>query len=317
MSEFDIRIYCIPSEAGTHFAGQSKAPDAFLYKAKFGLKLASIGCKVVSTVPKFFPHETAQWVPAEKINGVRNEQNAFNVLKFTHTFLTAPYLIEPRFPIFLGGDCSITPAVFSSFTRWHQGKRAGLLYMDGDADLTLPSQTTAEGSSGILDSMVMSHLTRRKGGLKSMEIFSQPDGSSLVNPENTVLFGFDPLQPATEHWVYLLENGFKAFTRPSVQADPIGCATKALQWLESRVDVIMLHFDVDVIDSGMFPLANYPHYAGLEFEQAMSAINVFLKSRKVMGLVITEVNPNNDPNGWMVEKLVDSLVQSFKNRKNA
>ena len=184
--------------------------------------------------------------------------------------------LHESFPIILGGDCSITPAVFSAFTHWHQNKRIGLLYVVGDADLTLPSQTSTEASSGILDSMVMTPLTRRDGGLQQMKEFSRPDGSAFVTPDNVVLFGFDPLQPATEHWVYLVENGLKYLTRPTVQRDPVGSARKALKYLEERVDIILLHFDVDVIDSGLFPLANDPHYAGLRFEKAISAINSFL-----------------------------------------
>ena len=202
----------------------------------------------------------------------------------------------------------------------------GLLYIDGDADLTLPSQTSAEGSSGILDSMNMSHLTRRDGSLKQTSEFSRPDGSALITPDNVVLFGFDPLQPATEHWVYLVENGFKCFTRPTVQRDLVGSVRTALQYLEEQVDVILLHFDVDVIDSGLFPLANYPHYAGLKFKEAMLVIDMFLRCETVKGLIVTEVSPNNDA-AWvdreasgekpltMIQRLVDwimpSLVQRF------
>ena len=141
-----------------------------------------------------------------------------------------------------------------------------------------------------------------------MKAFGHPDGSRFLTPENVGRFGFDPLQPATEHWVYLLENGFKCFTRPTVKTSPVECAEKAVKWLEERVDVIPLHFDVDVIDSGVFPLANYPHYAGLPFEGVMGATNIFLPSEKVRGLVVNEVNPNNDPTGIMVTKLVDGLV---------
>lgn len=151
-----------------------------------------------------------------------------------------------------------------------------------------------------------------------MKAFSRP-AAPLVTPDNVVLFGFDPLQLATEHWVYLLENGFKCFTRPSVQRAPVACAREALQYLEERVDVIVLHFDVDVIDSAAFPLANYPHYAGLGFEEAMSAVETFLGCEKVRGLVITEINPNNDVirsgERSMVERLVGRLVTGLSKRR--
>lgn len=148
-----------------------------------------------------------------------------------------------------------------------------------------------------------------------MRAFARPDGSPLVNPDNIVFFGFDPLQPATEHWIYLLENGYKAFSQPTVQADPVGCVTQAIHWLGERVDVIFVHFDVDVIDSGQFPLANYPHYKGLSIDQSMAVLDQALNAPKVNSLPITEVNPNNDADGRMIQQIVDGVVHGMARRK--
>ena len=147
-----------------------------------------------------------------------------------------------------------------------------------------------------------------------MSTFVRPDGEPLINPENIVLFGFDPLQPSAEHFTYLLEQRFKSFSRPTVRADSTGSAKAALDWLKERVDVILLHFDVDVIDSGDFPLANYPHYAGVQAGEAWDAVKVFLEEEMVRGVVVTEVNPNNDPEGWMVKDLVNALTDGLAER---
>lgn len=220
------------------------------------------------------------------------------------------------FPMLLGGDCSITPAILASLSALiPEGQTFGLLYIDGDADLTLPAQTDSDGSTAIMDSMCITHLTGRPGGLESMRAFARADGTPLINPENIVLFGFDPLQPATEHWVYLLENGYKAFTRPTVQSDPGRCTKEALAWLSERVDVIFVHFDVDVIDSGEFPLANYPHYNGIGIDEAMTVLDQTLSAPKVKSLTITEVNPNNDPDGVMVQRIVDGVIHGMSRRK--
>jgi arginase len=314
-----IDIVCIPTEAGTHFSGQCKAPGALVHGGGLGSKLLKIGYNVAvheHVLTDGVVDQAASWKPSAKINGVRNEKNTLDIMTDVHRYLLQrPQISRDRFPIVLGGDCSITPAVFSAFKdKDNSRKRVGLLYFDGDADLTLPSQTNAEGSSAIIDSMTISHLTGREGGLPSMSQFRSPDGSPLVNPDNIVLFGFDPLQPATEHWIYLVENQFKVFTRPTVRSDPAGYAKKALEWLSARADIIYVHFDVDVIDSGEFPLANYPHYAGLMFDEAMAALKVFLGNEKVKGLTVTEVNPNNDPSGQMVQRLVDGIVDAMDGR---
>jgi arginase family enzyme len=205
--------------------------------------------------------------------------------------------------------------VLSGISSVHPHDRIGLLYFDGDADLTVPATAGTGGMTGILDSMVMTHLTQREGGLQSMKSFAKPDGSPLVTNENVVLFGLDPNQPGADHWAFLAEGGFKVFSRPTVSRNPKEAALKALTWLESNVDKIVVHFDLDVIDSGKFPIGNYPHYAGLEFKEAMTALRVFVGSGKLLALVVTEVNPNNDPSGRMLEMLVDGIVKAFSGRQ--
>jgi arginase family enzyme len=73
---------------------------------------------------------------------------------------------------------------------------------------------------------------------------------------------------------------------------------------------------VDVIDTGEFPLANFPHYAGLQFEQAAEALKIFLaEADGLLGLTLTEVNPNNDPSGDMVTRVVDTSINGLHRRK--
>lgn len=317
----NINILCVPTEAGTHFPGQCNAPEALIRTAGLQSKLESVGYSVFiddQVLSSDVYAQAARWVPAPKKNGVRNEANTLTVMRAVQQYLRHNKDgLRNSFPIILGGDCSITPAVFSGLCSFHSAEtKVGLLYIDGDADLTLPGQTDADGSSAILDSMTISHLTGRRGGLESMQIFAGANGSPLITPDNIVLFGFDPLQPAVEHWVYLLEHGFKAFTRPTVRSNPLHCAKEALAWLQEKVDVIYVHFDVDVIDSGEFPLANYPHYAGLSFTEAMDVLHEVLKNDIVHGLTLTEINPNNDPNGTMVRKVVDGVVEGMARRRS-
>ncbi|KAF2106954.1 hypothetical protein BDV96DRAFT_311358 [Lophiotrema nucula] len=70
-----------------------------------------------------------------------------------------------NFPIILGGDCSISPAIIKPLTDHlnTQNQKLGIIYFDGDVDLTLPSQTAAEGSSAILDSMTLFHANAERG----------------------------------------------------------------------------------------------------------------------------------------------------------
>lgn len=258
---------------------------------------------------------TAAWKPSQQVNGVRNEEHTLAVLKHIKSALSSKDLVDitKTFPLFIGGDCSITPGIVSALYQVYQpDTKIGLIYFDGDVDLTIPGDAQAQvDGSGMFDSMVLTHLTLREGYLPSMGEFTSRSGGPLIDPSNIVIYGFDPTQPQLEHWCYMLDSGFKAFTRPTVRRDPIGTAKKAVEWLEKQVDIIFLHFDVDVIDSSEFPLGNFPHYAGLTASEALDAAKVFLQSKKLRGMVVTEVNPNNDPDGSMVRTLVDGLVEGF------
>jgi arginase family enzyme len=318
-----VKIISIPTEAGTHFPGQARAPDAFL-SAKLPQKLAETGRPIdqeclLQKNPQ--AASAAKWQAGAKISGVRNEENTLTVLESIYNeLLEALAEDDDRFLIFLGGDCTILQPILSAMHARMPSRRndIGLVYMDGDVDLTLPAEAAAGmDHTGILDGMTMTHLTQREGCLPSLQgvpFSSRPDGTRLVGQSDVVLFGFDPLQPSPEHWVYLLENGFKAYPRPTVRKDPVAAADAALEWLESRRNNILLHLDVDVIDCGEFPLANYPHYAGLMAEEAFAALEVFLASPKVKALTITEVNPNNDPDGRMVGRLVEAVVRGIQKR---
>jgi arginase family enzyme len=331
-----IKIYQLPTEAGTHFPGQRLAPARIVESKIAGsndsrpglrqrLEEAGFEVDIGSELLKALPREVTAWKASADFEGARNHDNAINVCKTIADGLgsldEAAWPQRHGFSIFLGGDCSITPAILTGLYRLcakgatdSPAPSIGIIYMDGDVDLTLPSNSTGDGSSHILDSMVLTHLTRRPGGLESMKQITRTNGQPLVSSDNIVLFGFDPLQPSPEHFTFLLENQFKCYARPSVRANPVETAEATLEWLKQRVDVIVLHFDVDVIDSAEFPLANYPHYAGLHHTEAWEAIQVFLKDDAVKALIVTEVNPNNDPDGWMTGQLVEAISQGLAGR---
>ena len=333
MAKSRVTVYQVPTEAGTHFPGQRLAPERILEGVCPGQKsldrglrkqLEDVGFDVHDGVDLLasLPKEVTAWRPASHTtHGVRNHDNALSVchaIADSLASLPSTWPVENNINIFLGGDCSITPAILTGLHHAaspNKDPKIGILYTDGDVDLTLPSTSTeADGSSHILDSMVLTHLTRRPGCLDSMSPFTKPDGSPLVNAENIVLFGFDPLQPSPDHFAYLLQHQFRCFPRTAVRADPLGSARAALDWLKERVDVVVVHFDVDVVDSAEFPLANYPHYAGLAAVEAWEVLGVVLGDEMVKAVVVTEVNPGNDPEGWMVGELVEAIGKGLERR---
>lgn len=73
------------------------------------------------------------------------------------------------------------------------------------------------------------------------------------------------------------------------------------------MDYILVHFDVDVINPGEYPLGNVPNWTGVGFDEIMTALKLFLKSPKAVGLIIAEVNPDHDPGLRMTGRLVHEI----------
>lgn len=312
-----ISITSVPSDVGSVFSGKYRAPDA-LQAAGLVEKLKTLGFKV--DVRNALPDGPVVWAESDpEPNGGRNEAAAVAVCQAVKstmaTALAAAGLSDqpPPFQIILGGECMICPAIMSALTHHLPSTRVGLLYMDADCDLTYPHEP---GSNGNIASMTFTHLTLRPGALHSMYQFSKPDGTSVVGSSNAVLFGLNSSSPANkrDHLGYLFDQNYRVFTSKAVAADAAARATEALRWLEERVDYILVHLDVDVIDPGLFPLGNIPNYTGIEFPDIMKALRIFLASSKAIGLTIAEVNPDHDPGLRMIHRLVDEIILGFKGR---
>src|SRR5580700_11525828 len=133
----------------------------------------------------------------------------------------------------------------------------------------------------------------------------------LLEPGQVVLFGFDPAELDTSEWTELVSRHLYATPAPAVRADPAGQARQARAYLERRTEAYLVHLDVDVLHTGLFPLANFPHFAGLTLEAARVCLNEFTSGEKFGGLVITEVNPDHDPDGQLIKTLVTVVAEAL------
>ena len=205
-------------------------------------------------------------------------------------------------PLVLGGDCTITVGVVAGLER--RRPNLGLIYFDGDADLTTPATTF----SGIFDSMGMAHLIGQgEPGLSRIG-----PNYPLLRPENIVLFGFHPHEVEPRETRLLEESAMLRYPVTSLDDRVAELAAEARGRLEERVEAIVVHFDVDVMDSAEIPLADWPHYDALSFGEAMRCLSVFAASPKLAALVVTEINPDHDPNGLLVRQFVDGFAQAMQ-----
>ncbi|KAG8166818.1 hypothetical protein KVR01_002507 [Diaporthe batatas] len=320
-SRSSISITYVPADCGSVFPGKSKAPQAF---RDVGIvqKLRDAGIPSISE-KHALGEDIASYKPTTFAPGhVRNEDLNISVCERVHQAivqnLSAPSPAKPPFQLVLGGECAMSPAIMSAF--WQHAAlqsppaRVGLVYIDADTDMASPADPD---STGIFAGMNLTHLIRGPGALQSMEQFSRPAGGGPVcDPSNTVLFGTNMTFAGNtpEHFAYLFDNGFKVVSSASVARAPEARAAEALRFLEDRVDVVLVHLDVDSIDPRMFPLAHVPNFTGVSMESMMRALKVFVGSDKIGGLTIAEVNPDHDPGLEMLGRLTDQVVGMLASR---
>jgi arginase len=301
-----LALVGVPTSAGTHGPGQEKAPQA-LRRAGLvrGLEAAGMAVHDEGDLPLAMYRAAVPDPRQRDLDGVAEVDGRV-------ADRVAEVLGRGMTPLVVGGDCTITLGVVAGFAR--HDPEVGLLYFDGDADLSTP----ATSGSGVLDAMVVAHLL----GEGAPALTGLGPRVPLLAAERLLLFGFDDpddLGPAQQ--ALLARHAPAAWPAVRVReaaGGPRAAAAAALSELEARAGTVVVHFDVDVVDSGDLPLANFPHFGqGLTLADALACLEVFLGSAKLGGLVVTEVNPDHDPDGRQLGRLVDGLVGALAGREAA
>jgi arginase len=130
----------------------------------------------------------------------------------------------------------------------------------------------------------------------------------LLEPARLAIIGADPRETSDGGREYLSRAGVDLQEAPAVIADPPGAAKRAVTAVTAATSKYLVHFDIDVVDSGDLPLGNFPHYgSGISLDAALTVLRVLCSDPAFAGLVLTEVNPTHDPAGAELARLVDGL----------
>jgi arginase len=286
----------VPSSAGAHGPGQEKAPSALRKAGLLGaLREAGLELEDLGDVP------IARFTPDLANRKRQSESRVVKVVRQVADKVEAA-VDRDLVPFVLGGDCTITLGVVAGLLR--RQPDLGLIYFDGDADLTTPETTR----SGIFDSMGVSHLI----GEGAPELAHVGPRFPLLPQDRIVLFGFQPYEIEPEESRALERSAMVQYPVTSMGDRPIEFAAEARARLEERTRAIAVHFDVDVMDSAEIPLADWPHYDALSFGDAMHCLSVFVGSPKLAALVVTEINPDNDPDGLLVRQFIDAFAAAMR-----
>ncbi|TWF79779.1 arginase [Pseudonocardia hierapolitana] len=289
-----MAVIGVASSAGTHHAGQDRAPAA-LRAGGLIERLRAAGVTVEDRGD--LVHEV--FVADDMGSNARNLAAVVRVARAVADAV-GDALAGGALPLILGGDCTISLGVVAGAQR--QDPAVGLLYLDGDADLATPETT----GSGVLDAMGIAHLL----GLADTELARLGAGPPMLTDERLALLGYDESDPETYAAGVLRDRpALVHFADHQVRADPAGCARTALAAVQSHASSLIVHFDVDAVDSRDLPLANFPHYGtGISLRAAGEVLAVLCGAPALAAIVLTEVNPSYDPGGHQLTRYIETVT---------
>lgn len=285
----------VPTSAGAHHAGQDRAPAA-LREAGIvdrlqaaGVSISDTGDVAGSVFAVDHDHEQARNLEAV-VSVARGVADA-----------VAREVAAGRRPLVVGGDCTITLGVVAGARRVHPN--VGLAYLDGDADL---GGLSADGS-GILDSTGIWHIL----GEGAPDLANLAGTKPMLAGSRLAMLGCDPREQTDPGRAFLDSKGVSHTEGPQLAADPESTAREALTALGGTAPFVV-HFDVDVVDSGDLPLGNYPHYgSGVGLAEAARSLRVLVADPACTALVLTEINPSYDADGSQLDRYLDALTSAL------
>ncbi|MEV5430442.1 arginase family protein [Streptomyces sp. NPDC052701] len=217
-----------------------------------------------------------------------------------------------RFPVVLGGDCSI---LLGNLLALRRRGRPGLLFLDGHTDFYQPSAEPA----GEVASMELALATGR-----GPRVLADLDGlGPLVRDEDVVALGFRDARESAEAGMQPLPPGLHAMDLDTVRAlGPDEAARRAVGLLTgggpdaggAGYAGYWVHLDADVLDDAVMPAVDYRLPGGLGPQELETVLRTALAGAGAAGLDVTVFNPRLDPGGGVAARFTECLLRAFASR---
>jgi arginase len=191
-----------------------------------------------------------------------------------------------RFPVVLGGDCSVLLGAALALRR--RG-RFGLFFIDGHADFYSP-EAEPNGEVASMDLAVVT-------GREPTALADLGGRRPLVKEEDVVVFGFRDAESAAEYGspdvrqtaMHILELTDVRRLGAAAAAREGSAALEA-----SGVEGFWIHLDADVLNDDVMPAVDYRMPDGLSPDELTDALAVALASPLAVGMEVTIYNPALD-----------------------
>lgn len=295
MTKQTIRIVGVPMDLGQSRRGVDMGPSAVRY-ANIKSRLERLGHTVHDEGNVVVPN------PEEQVaEGTGRRRRAVTAVCTNIYDAARPWISNGDFPIFLGGDHSIS---IGSVAAAAEAGSIGLIWIDAHSDFNTPETSP----SGNIHGMPVSILT----GDGPEELVNVGFEGAKLQPAQIVQIGIRNLDDAERD--RLVDRGVNVFTMRHV--DELGMAVVARQALDRLHHYARIHvsLDLDSLDPSQAPGVGTPVPGGLTYREAHLLMEILGDSGQVTSLDVVEINPILD-NMNMTSELAVELVCSLLGKR--
>lgn len=290
-----------PVDSGASQPGCLMGPDAFR-TARIGEALQSLGHKVEDRGNLAARPQR----PLVHRNG--RVRNLAETVAWTEALERAAYeaAANDRFPIFLGGDHSLSAGTVPGVTRRAReaGRELFVLWLDAHTDFHDLDST----ESGNLHGVPVAYFTGRPGFDGAFPPLAAP-----VDPANVTMIGIRSVDRA-EH-ARLVDSPISIHDMRAIDEHGVSVLLRAfLARVEAADGIVHVSLDVDFLDPGIAPAVGTTVPGGASFREAHLIMEMLHDSGRVASLDLVELNPFLDERGRTAKLMVDLTASLFGRR---
>lgn len=223
----------------------------------------------------------------------------------------AACLSDDRFPVVIGGDCSIVLGCLLGARRAVRDTRIGLAYVDGHADFASPE----ESMTGSVASMGLA-LAVGRGGTRLARLAGP---TPLVRGEDVALIGRRDQGQSYGHEALavsgILDVSWAAISPDGAAVPPTALADTASVVLDrvaaKGASGFWILVDADVLSPDVMPAVGSPEPGGPDIDDLAALLAPLVDHQKALGIALTLYDPSLDPDRSSGARLVELLEKSL------
>lgn len=313
----NVKIITVESDFGAGTRGAKLGPRAFL-KSINKLNPSLFENTQVDTV------NTSDLEPNEEPETAKNIEIIITI-ENRIIDLVQKALEANEFPLIISGDHSNGLGGISGLKNHYPDKTIGVIWIDAHADLHSPYTSPSGNIHGMPLAAALGIGSKKDNKFyltdevteKWNHLIKLGDKkiSPKILPENLVFVDIRDLEP--EEVTIISDLSIKSFTPHDIKN--LGLTEIAKQTLEhlENCDYLYLSFDVDSLDPAVSYGTGTPVPAGLQIDEAIQLLKMFLVQPRLKVFEITEINPLLDRNNPMeevaaeiIEKVMTGIIDT-------